>query len=134
MKQQGEKTLWTIGHSTRTIEDLIVMLRAFEVELLTDIRSYPRSRRYPHFNKDALEAFLPQNNIAYLHFKELGSRRKTNVNSVNTGWKHPAFRGHADYMETASFKESAAELEDVAVSKLTAIMCSEALCGDATGL
>ncbi len=66
MKQQDEKILWTIGHSTRTLEELIAMLRAFGVELIVDIRSYPGSRRYPHFNKEALEVLLPQNNIAYL--------------------------------------------------------------------
>ncbi len=103
------------------------MLQSFNVELLADIRSYPGSRRYPHFNKEALEVSLPQNNIEYLHFKELGGRRKANTNSVNTGWRHPAFRGYADYMETDSFKKSAAELEVIAGNKRTAIMCSEAV-------
>lgn len=103
------------------------MLQSFGVKLLADIRSYPGSRRYPHFNKDVLEVLLPENHIAYLHFKDLGGRRKANQNSANTGWRHPAFRGYADYMETEAFKKSAAELEDIAGNTRAAIMCSEAV-------
>lgn len=127
MKQEEEKFIWTIGHSTRSFEELVAMLQSFEVELLADIRSYAGSGRYPHFNKDVLEVSLPRNNIAYLHFKDLGGRRKANPNSVNTAWRHPAFRGYADYMETVAFKKSAAELEDTAANKRIATMCSEAI-------
>lgn len=103
------------------------MLQSFHIELLADIRNYPGSRRYPHFNKDVLEVLLPEKQIAYLHFKDLGGRRKASQNSVNTGWRHPAFRGYADYMQTEAFRKSAAELEDTAANKPTAIMCSEAV-------
>ncbi|CAN5442299.1 DUF488 domain-containing protein [soil metagenome] len=121
------KTIWTIGHSTRTLEEFIEMLRCFQIEMLVDIRSYPGSRRYPHFNKEALEISLPQNNIQYLHLKELGGRRKVNPNSKNTAWRHLAFRGYADYMDTEAFKEGIIALEKIALQKPTAYMCSEAV-------
>jgi uncharacterized protein (DUF488 family) len=121
------KNIWTIGHSTRTLEELVEMLRCFQIEMLVDIRSYPGSRRYPHFNKEALEISLPQNNIQYLHLKELGGRRKVNPNSKNTAWRHLAFRGYADYMDTEAFKEGIIALEKIALQKPTAYMCSEAV-------
>jgi uncharacterized protein (DUF488 family) len=121
------KTIWTIGHSTRTLEELVEMLRCFQIEMLVDIRSYPGSRRYPHFNKEALEISLPQNNLQYLHLKELGGRRKVNPNSKNTAWRHLAFRGYADYMDTEAFKEGITALEKIALQKPTAYMCSEAV-------
>lgn len=127
MDAPGEKIIWTIGHSTRTLEELVSMLKSFEVELLCDIRNYPGSRRYPHFNKDALEISLPLQQIEYIHLEDLGGRRKANIDSKNTGWRHAAFRGYADYMETNFFKKTVAELEAVAGKKQTVIMCSEAV-------
>ena len=121
------KTIWTIGHSTRSFEELVEMLHSFQIEMLVDIRSYPGSRRYPHFNKEALEISLPQNNIQYTHLKILGGRRKVNPNSKNTTWRHIAFRGYADYMETDDFKKGIEELETITIKKRTAYMCSEAV-------
>lgn len=121
------KTIWTIGHSTRSLDDLVEMLHSFQIEMLVDIRSFPGSRRYPHFNKEALEISLPQNNIQYIHLKMLGGRRKVNPNSKNTTWRHIAFRGYADYMETDDFKKGIEELEAIAEKKCTAYMCSEAV-------
>ncbi len=121
------KTVWTIGHSTRTLEELIEMLGSFKIEMVADIRSYPGSRRYPQFNKEALEISLPENNIQYVHLKELGGRRKVNPSSKNTSWRHVAFRGYADYMETNAFKEGIKELEKIALKQRTAYMCSEAV-------
>lgn len=121
------KTIWTIGHSTRSFEELIEMLHSFQIEMLVDIRSYPGSRRYPHFNKEALEISLPQNNIQYIHLKMLGGRRKVNPDSKNTTWRHIAFRGYADYMEMDDFKNGIKELEVIAEKKRTAYMCSEAV-------
>lgn len=121
------KIVWTIGHSTRTLEELIEMLHSFKIEMLVDIRSFPGSRRYPQFNKEALEISLPKNNIQYVHLKNLGGRRKVNPDSKNTAWRHSAFRGYADYMETEDFKEGIKTLEKIAIKQRTAYMCSEAV-------
>lgn len=126
MKEEN-KTIWTIGHSTRTLEEFLTMLQSFDIQLIADIRSYPGSRRFPQFNKEALEISLPQNGIEYILIKNLGGRRKAAPDSKNTGWRHVAFRGYADYMETDSFKAGAAELETLALKKRTAYMCSEAV-------
>jgi len=122
-----QKNIWTIGHSTRTIDGFIEMLRSFEIELLVDIRSFPGSRRYPHFNKEALAASLPKHHIEYKHLVKLGGRRNPLPNSHNTGWRLAAFRGYADYMETEEFNEAIKELEALAMEKRTAYMCSEAV-------
>lgn len=128
MKNVSEnKTVWTIGHSTRTLEELVQMLQSFKIELVADIRSYPGSRRYPHFNKEALAISLPENHIQYIHIKALGGRRKVSPDSKNTAWRHPAFRGYADYMETSEFKKGISELEALALKQRTAYMCSEAV-------
>lgn len=127
MPDLKNKIIWTIGHSTRSLEEFIAMLESFEIGLLTDIRSYPGSRRYPHFNKGALEISLPAANISYIHLPELGGRRKVRPDSKNTAWHHPAFRGYADYMETAEFKIGIDRLEILALEKRTAYMCSEAV-------
>ncbi|MEO9022303.1 MAG: DUF488 domain-containing protein [Ginsengibacter sp.] len=121
------KTIWTIGHSTRTLEELVEMLHSFQIEMLVDIRSYPGSRRYPQFNKEALEVSIPQNHILYTHLKSLGGRRKVNPDSKNTAWRHVAFRGYADYMETKDFKKGIEDLETIAIKQRTAYMCSEAV-------
>ena len=126
-KSPGNKIIWTIGHSTRTLEELVQMLQSFKIEIVADIRSYPGSRRYPQFNKEALAVSLPQNNIQYIHLKELGGRRKVSPDSKNTAWRHPAFRGYADYMETNEFKQGIKELEAIALKQHTAYMCSEAV-------
>lgn len=103
------------------------MLHSFKIEVLVDIRSYPGSRRYAHFNKESLEVSLPANGIEYIHLKELGGRRKTVANSINTAWRHDAFRGYADYMQTDEFKKAIEELETIAQKQRTSYMCSEAV-------
>ena len=125
--KQQLSTIWTIGHSTRTLEEFVEMLQHYNITLLVDIRSFPGSRRYPHFNKEALEVSIPNNNIKYIHLLKLGGRRRVKPDSENTAWKHPAFRGYADYMETDEFKEGIHELEELARNDRTAIMCSEAV-------
>ena len=122
-----QKTIWTIGHSTRPIEVFIAMLKSFQIELVVDIRSFPGSRRYPHFNKEDLEFSLPENKIEYTHLIKLGGRRRPLNNSHNTGWKNDAFRGFADYMETEDFTNTIKELERLAVNQRVAFMCSEAV-------
>ena len=121
------KTIWTIGHSTHPLNEFIDMLKSFQIDVLADIRSFPGSRKFPQFNKEALEISLPQNNIRYIHLKNLGGRRKVSPESKNTVWRHVAFRGYADYMETDVFKEGIKELEKIAMKQRTVYMCSEAV-------
>jgi uncharacterized protein (DUF488 family) len=127
MNAPGNNMIWTIGHSTRSIEELIDMLHSFQIHVLADVRSYPGSRRYPQFNKEVLEISLVKNNIEYIHIKDLGGRRKPNPNSKNTMWRNDAFRGYADYMETDDFKEGVEKLQMLADKHRTAFMCSEAV-------
>ncbi len=122
-----QKDIWTIGHSTHSFEEFILMLKSFQIEVIVDIRSYPGSKRFPHFNKDSLEVSLPENNIEYVHMKDLGGRRRTTADSHNTAWRLPAFRGYADYMETDAFKVAIKELENLGVKKRVAYMCAEAV-------
>ncbi len=122
-----QKTIWTIGHSTHSLEEFVAMLYYFNIELVVDIRSFPGSRKFPRFNKEMLEVSLPQNNIQYTHLKKLGGRRKVKPNSKNTSWRHAAFRGYADYMETDSFAEGIRELTKISLHQKTAYMCSEAV-------
>jgi uncharacterized protein (DUF488 family) len=122
-----QKTIWTIGHSTRLLEEFIEILRSFDIELVADVRNYPGSKRFPHFNKEALETSLPANQVNYIHFKDLGGRRNPVPGSTNTRWRNSAFRGYADYMETQSFKTAIERLEHLAAKKRTAYMCSEAV-------
>lgn len=119
--------IWTIGHSTRTEEEFIILLKTFQIELLFDIRSFPGSRKFPQFNKENLEEVLPKHEIKYMHFKELGGRRKTLKDSKNIAWRSDAFRGYADYMETENFKHAIIKLEEAAINFRTAFMCSEAV-------
>jgi uncharacterized protein (DUF488 family) len=122
-----EQKIYTIGHSTRTLPDFIEILRSAGVEVLADIRNFPGSRKYPHFNKEELEKTLPGNGIKYMHFKALGGRRKPLKDSKNTAWRVEAFRGYADYMETEPFISAINELMEQARRKTLAYMCSEAV-------
>jgi uncharacterized protein (DUF488 family) len=117
--------LFSIGHSTRTTDELVELLRAFEVVQLADIRTIPRSRRHPHFSIDALSSSLPAAGISYRHFPALGGLRRPRPDSSNSGWRHPAFRGYADYMQTPEFAEALEAL--MAWRPSTAFMCSEAV-------
>lgn len=126
MKEEN-KFIWTIGHSIHPFEEFLAMLNSLEVESVVDIRSYPGSRKFPQFNKEALNISLPHNNIKYIHLKNLGGRRKVSPDSKNVSWHNLAFRGYADYMETDAFKEGIKELERIALKLRVAYMCSEAL-------
>lgn len=121
------KTIFTIGHSNRPFETFLEMLKSFEIEVLADIRRYPGSRKYPQFKKDSLQMTLPENGIEYVHFEDLGGRRKVQPNSKNTAWRLDAFKAYADYMETESFSEAIKELEKIATKKRVCYMCSEAV-------
>ena len=121
-----ERTIWTIGHSTRSIDEFLLLLKGEKIEMLVDIRTYPGSRRFPHFNKENLSAFLPEEGIEYKHMVGLGGRRKPEKDSQNMAWRHPSFRGYADYMKTPAFTGEIEILEETATKKRTAYMCSEA--------
>ena len=118
-------TIHTIGHSTRELEELIALLRENGVGRVADIRRYPAPRRYPHFSAQSLAAVLPERSIAYVHMPELGGRRKPEADSLNTFWRNEQFRGYADYMGTAEFRDAMARL--LAFAEATAIMCAEAV-------
>src|ERR1041384_4036296 len=121
------QTVWTIGHSTLTLEAFISLLRAHQIQTLADVRLLPGSRRFPHFNSDDLAASLSQAGIEYNHFRELGGRRKPRPDSHNTAWRNESFRGYADYMETQEFKKGIEKLEAIAQHERAAYLCSEAV-------
>lgn len=121
------REIWTIGHSTHTIEQFITLLKSFDIKLLADIRRFPGSKRLPHFNKENLSASLESHGIKYEHFESLGGRRNPKPDSINDGWRVLAFRGYADYMETEAFQTGAADLARKAEDVRTAYMCSEAV-------
>ena len=128
MSRLNESTrIWTVGHSTRSSEEFVEILREHQIEALVDVRSFPGSRRYPHFNKSQLSETLPEAGIEYLHLPELGGRRKPRPGSKNVAWQNEGFRGYADYMETADFRKGIEKLLELARSKHIAIMCAEAL-------
>ncbi|HZT76784.1 MAG TPA: DUF488 domain-containing protein [Vicinamibacterales bacterium] len=120
-------TVFTIGHSTRTLDDFVALLRVHHVTQLADVRRVPKSRRHPHFAADALARSLPPLGIAYRHFPALGGLRKPRKDSPNTAWRHGSFRGYADYMATDEFKLGVNELVAWAAAALTAVMCAEAV-------
>jgi uncharacterized protein (DUF488 family) len=116
----------TIGHSTRSLDELAALLRAHGVERLADVRAFPRSRRHPQFNIDTLPAALAAMGIDYCHLPALGGRRTPRKDSANAAWREPGFRGYADYMETDAFERGLAPLLDVARRQRVALMCAEA--------
>jgi uncharacterized protein (DUF488 family) len=124
---ENKPKLWTIGHSTHAIEDFIAALNSFDIETVVDVRSYPGSRRYPQFNKENLRAALAGATVEYLHFPELGGRRRVRPDSINVAWRNESFRGYADYMDTEDFRGGITRLLDVARACRTAIMCAEAV-------
>lgn len=117
--------MWTIGHSTRAIEEFIALLEENGIKLLADVRLLPGSKRYPQFNADALQHSLGERGIRYEHFRELGGRRKPRPDSHNTAWRNESFRGYADYMETEEFRRAIERLESFVLP--TALMCAEAV-------
>jgi uncharacterized protein (DUF488 family) len=119
--------IYTIGHSTHGADAFLALLRMHRVTQLADVRTMPMSRRHPHFNRDSLEKFLAASGIQYRHLGGLGGLRKPKRDSTNTAWKHPSFRGYADYMETDAFERAFRELVVWASAGPTAVMCAEAV-------
>jgi uncharacterized protein (DUF488 family) len=121
--------VYTIGHSTRSLEELTTLLSGADVTRVVDVRAFPMSRRHPQFNKDALAMTLPAAGLDYRHLPALGGRRhrQKGARSRNGLWKVDAFRNYADYAETAAFQSAITELEALARDQVTAFMCAEAV-------
>jgi uncharacterized protein (DUF488 family) len=128
MKEEGDMNIiYTIGHSTRTIEEFIGILQSYAIETVADVRTIAGSRRNPQYNQDELSRSLSRKNIGYIHCQGLGGLRHSTKDSINTAWRNTSFRGYADYMQTEEFKENIVRLIALAEKNLTALMCAEAV-------
>jgi uncharacterized protein (DUF488 family) len=127
MHERSGMILWTLGHSTRSLEELVHVLEAHRIRHLVDIRTVPRSRTNPQFNRDVMPESLAPYGIAYTHLAGLGGLRKARADSPNGAWENASFRGYADYMQTPEFEAALEELLAIAKKKRTAIMCAEAV-------
>src|SRR4051795_13514773 len=119
--------IFTIGHSTRPIEAFVRLLRAHGVQRVIDVRTIPRSRHNPQFNRDQLSPALHRARIHYRHMPGLGGLRRARPDSINTGWRNASFRGYADYMQTPAFDESLCRCIDLATRERVVLMCAEAV-------
>jgi uncharacterized protein (DUF488 family) len=124
-KLREQRVMFTIGYSTRTAQKFLLALKSHGVRVLIDVRTVPKSRHRPEFNKDRLSKYLHKNGIRYVHMKELGGLRKPSKDSKNVGWINASFRGFADYMQTREFSSAIKKLQSIAVKKKVAIMCAE---------
>ena len=120
-------TLWTIGHSTREWDVFVGMLRNADISALVDVRRFAGSRRHPQFSGATMATTLPAEGIAYVPMPDLGGRRTARKDSPNTLWRNAAFRGYADYMETADYQRARDALAELALRVRTAVMCAEAV-------
>jgi uncharacterized protein (DUF488 family) len=120
------ETIWTIGHSTRPLQEFLELLRSSNIESLADVRRYPASRRHPQFNATTLAQALAGEGMRYSAYTELGGRRTPRSDSSNTRWRNASFRGYADYMETEAFDDALTRLTAEAGTMRTAVMCAEA--------
>jgi uncharacterized protein (DUF488 family) len=123
----GQRTLFTIGHSTRKWDDFVALLKAWKIEDVVDVRTVPRSRTYPWFCKERMGKAIPKLGMRYVHLPALGGFRNVTKDSVNLGWRNARFRGYADYMQTASFEEGLEELNELRKKRRVCVMCSEAV-------
>ena len=119
--------IWTVGHSTHSLDAFLALLAAHEIALVADIRTVPKSRRHPHFHGDALARSLADHGLAYVHLPRLGGWRRAAADSPNDGWRNASFRGYADYAMSDEFAKGLAELRELTAARPTAMMCSEAL-------
>ena len=126
-EETDKRVILTIGHSTRPIDEFIRLLHAHGVTLLVDVRTVPRSRHNPQFNKDSLPVSLGKAGVRYVHMASLGGLRRARSDSVNAAWRNASFRGYADYMQTPEFDEALEELIELSQRNRLAIMCSEAV-------
>ena len=127
MPDRSPDVVFTIGHSTRSADEFLALLRAHGIQQLADIRTVPKSGRHPQFTAIVLGAFLHRHGIVYRHCPALGGLRKPKPDSVNSGWRHPGFRGYADHMQTPAFEAGLSELLNFAREAPTTVMCAEAV-------
>ena len=120
-------SIYTIGHSTRPIEEFIELLKQHDITQLVDIRTVPGSRHNPQYGQEALEESMPKAGLSYVYMKGLGGLRPKAKVSVSAGWHNESFRNYADYMQTAGFEEGLAKLLEITKGGVTAIMCAEAV-------
>lgn len=120
-------TIWTIGHSTRTLDEFVGLLVLHEISALVDVRRFAGSRKYPHFNHESLKNSLARVGIDYIPMPGLGGRRQPRNHSRNTVWRNASFRGYADHMETSEFRTAIVHLTEIAQEKRTVVMCAEAV-------
>jgi uncharacterized protein (DUF488 family) len=123
----SELTVFTIGHSTRTLEEFVELLKTYGVTLVVDVRTVPRSRHNPQFNKEVLPNTLKQHGIRYVSMPEIGGLRRPKRDSVNLAWRNSSFRGYADYMQTKEFTDNLLKIIALARENCLALMCAEAL-------
>lgn len=123
----ADLTIFTVGHSNRSFDELLRILRAHGIERVVDVRTAPGSRRHPQFMSDELARTLSEQDIDYLHLKELGGFRKPAPDSLNSAWRNQSFRGYADYMQRPEFEAALDRLIELARDRSTAVMCSEAV-------
>ena len=126
-KSATPATIWTIGHSTRPIEEFLGLLAGPRIEVVADVRSFPGSRKYPQYGKEALAATLATHSIGYHWLQALGGRRRVSPDSPNTAWRNASFRGYADYMSSTEFEQGLSQLLKIASKMRTATMCAEAV-------
>ena len=119
--------VWTVGHSTHSIDAFVALLVAHDIAQVADIRTVPTSRRHPHIHIDALARSLPERGLAYVHLPRLGGWRHADAESPNGAWRNVSFRGYADYAMGQEFADGLAELRRLSATRRTAVMCSEAL-------
>jgi uncharacterized protein (DUF488 family) len=125
---QSSTTIFTIGHSTRTFDEFVEMLKAHGVTAVADVRLIPKSRRYPQFADESLAIQLPQVGIKYLPFKSLGGRRRPDkASALNAAWRNDSFRGYADFMQSPAFANALQSLVDQATDRPTTTLCAEAV-------
>ncbi len=127
MNKLGTHTIYTIGHSTRSLANFFDMLQSFGIKILADIRSLPGSRKFPQLDKENLKISLEEAGIQYIHLAALGGRRMVKKDSKNNRWNNDSFRGYADYMESEIFESAIIKLEHISLQQPTAFMCSEAV-------
>jgi uncharacterized protein (DUF488 family) len=122
-----DKQIFTIGHSRRSLDELVRLLQQPGIDCLIDVRAFPKSRRMPHFAKESLAEALPEQGIEYVHEPRLGGRRRPVAGSPNTGWWSMSFQGYADHMRTSEFESALSEVIERAAATRSAIMCAEAV-------
>ncbi len=127
MSREQPSSVYTIGHSTRNIDEFVQLLKTYSVSLVVDVRTIPRSRHNPQFNIETLPERLKAQSIRYIHMPQLGGLRRPGTNSVNLAWENKSFRGYADYMQTKEFADNLLRLITLAQKCTVAVMCAEAV-------